>query len=120
METKSIKVKEFKTRTVQVIIDNECVIKTYEGNNEEEVAADIAADNQEILGKLFDTLSFSADITTVQFDKIKNRDFIAFMDELEDLVEDWQSAKSTYRGIIEEHIKEFNEPLKTTRSTFEF
>jgi phosphoribosylaminoimidazole-succinocarboxamide synthase len=120
METKSIKVKEFKTRTVQVIIENEDDLSTYEGNDEEEVATKIAANNQDISNKLFDILGFSADITHEQFDKIKSRDFVAFMDELEDLVKDWQSIKSAYKRIIEEQIKEFNEPVKKSGVSFEF
>jgi hypothetical protein len=94
-----------KNEEIKIVVYRIDSSKTYTDSSIECLAAKVAADDEGILGKLFDTLNFSADMRPDQFKKIISRDFVAFMDELEDIVDDWKRLNKKLARDIRESLK---------------
>ena len=94
-----------KREIISVVVDREDSTKTYEGDDIDYIAAKIASDDEELLGTLWKVLNFSSDMDPVQFDKIINRDFVSFMDEIENIVEDWKKLNKKIASNINKSLK---------------
>ena len=94
-----MKVRELKN--IEVEVEG----KIYSDYDAELVAMKIMTDDVDISCNLWDTLNFSCDITSKQFNEIKRRDFIAFMDEMEELVNLWKEGVDHFTGQIKAYLK---------------
>ena len=91
--------------TTQKRIEVEHNGKLYSGADAESVALKIMTDHKGVNDFLWDSLSDACDITSKQFNEIKRRDFVAFMDEMEDLVDMWKNGVDYFTDQIKGYLK---------------